>query len=39
MSFLVLVLVALIIRFTPWRKGFPLDVLGVWVARVAAGRD
>ena len=36
MSFLVLVLVALIIRFTPWRKGFPLDVLGVWVARVAA---
>lgn len=34
MSFLVLVLVALIVTFTPWRKGFPLDLLGGWVTGV-----
>ncbi|HDZ56195.1 MAG TPA: regulatory signaling modulator protein AmpE [Pseudomonas xinjiangensis] len=40
MSFLVLLLVALILRFTPWRHGFPLDVLGRWTAWVwrVAGR-
>ncbi|WP_373185194.1 regulatory signaling modulator protein AmpE [Halopseudomonas sp.] len=33
MSFLVLLLVVLILRFTPWRQGFPFDALGRW-ARV-----
>lgn len=36
MSFLVLILVALILRFTPWRSGFPLDVLARWVDWVVA---
>ncbi|MBQ0743597.1 MAG: regulatory signaling modulator protein AmpE [Pseudomonas sp.] len=36
MNFLVLLLVALILKFTPWRKGFPLDLLGNWARRVAA---
>jgi AmpE protein len=35
MSFLVLALVALILRFSPWRHGFALDVPGWWVARMA----
>lgn len=35
MSFLVLVLVALLLTFTPWRKGFPLDLLGNWARQVA----
>lgn len=42
MSFLVLLLVALILRFTPWRGGFPVDVLGywtVWVARISRERS
>ncbi|PAU89591.1 hypothetical protein CK507_01565 [Pseudomonas sp. WN033] len=32
MSFLVLVLVALILRFTPWRNGLPVDACGRWSA-------
>lgn len=36
MNFLVLVLVALTLKFTPWRNGFPLDLLGDWARRVAA---
>ncbi|WP_022964062.1 regulatory signaling modulator protein AmpE [Halopseudomonas pelagia] len=35
MSFLVLLMVGLIVTFTPWRKGFPLDVFGGWVAGVS----
>ena len=35
MTFLVLVLVALVLRFTPWHRGFPLDVLGQWAAQVS----
>lgn len=31
MSFLVLLLLALILRFTPWRRGFPVDLVGRWV--------
>lgn len=34
MSFLVLLLVVLILRFTPWRKGFPFDALGRWAGVV-----
>lgn len=30
MSFLVLLLVVLILRFTPWRSGFPLDLVNGW---------
>ncbi|SDT96082.1 regulatory signaling modulator protein AmpE [Halopseudomonas salegens] len=30
MSFLVLLLVVLILRFTPWRTGFPLDLVTGW---------
>lgn len=37
MSFLVLLLVGLIVRFTPWRHGFPLDAVGLWVGRVGEG--
>lgn len=36
MSFLVLLLVALILRFTSWHKGFPVDFLGSWVQRLTA---
>ncbi|QIB51241.1 regulatory signaling modulator protein AmpE [Pseudomonas sp. OIL-1] len=42
MNFLVLLLVAVILRFTPWRGGFPIDVLGYWsdwVARITRGRS
>ncbi|QJD60642.1 regulatory signaling modulator protein AmpE [Pseudomonas sp. gcc21] len=42
MNFLVLLLVAVILRFTPWRGGFPIDVLGYWsdwVGRVTRGRS
>ena len=42
MNFLVLLLVAVILRFTPWRGGFPIDVLGYWsdwVARLTQGRS
>lgn len=35
MSFLALVLVALVLRFTPWRSGFPVDLLSVLVRSVA----
>ncbi len=38
MSFLVLMLVVLILGFTPWRHGFPVDVLGRW-ARLAGERS
>tara|TARA_R110001592_G_scaffold199938_6_gene448674 strand:- start:43072 stop:43911 length:840 start_codon:yes stop_codon:yes gene_type:complete len=31
MSFLVLLLVVLILRFTPWRHGFPTDLVERWV--------
>ncbi len=34
MSFLVLLLVGLIVRFTPWRHGFPLDAPGFWARRI-----
>lgn len=33
MSFLVLALVVLILRFTPWRHGFPVDLLGWWAGK------
>lgn len=42
MNFLVLLFVAIILRFTPWRGGFPIDVLGFWsdrVARATQGRS
>ena len=35
MNFLVLLLVALILLWTPWRTGYPRDVLQPWVARAA----
>lgn len=40
MSFLVLGLVALLLTFTSWHKGFPVDLLGSWARQVAsaAGR-
>lgn len=38
MNFLVLLLVAMILLWTPWRTGYPRDVLQPWVAR-AAGSD
>lgn len=34
MSFLVLLLVGLIVRFTPWRHGFPVDAASLWVRRI-----
>jgi AmpE protein len=37
MSFLVLVLVVLILRFTPWRYGFPIDLPAHW-ARIVRDR-
>jgi AmpE protein len=37
MSFLVLLLVVLILRFTPWRHGFPIDLPERW-ARIARDR-
>lgn len=36
MTFLALILVALILRFTPWRHGFPLDLLGGWCRQTLA---
>lgn len=35
MSFLVLLLIVLILRFTPWRYGFPVDLLNWWAGRAA----
>ncbi|MBL4834616.1 MAG: regulatory signaling modulator protein AmpE [Pseudomonas sp.] len=36
MSFLVLAIVVLILRFTPWRHGFPLDLVGWWTGKVGS---
>ncbi len=39
MTFLVLLFAAIIVRFTPWRSGLPLDLPAAWVRRLGAARE